>query len=368
MKLFECQNCGQIVYFENVACERCGAPLGYLTERATMSALGSAGSDEDGPYSALAEEGGIYRYCDNRRHGACNWLVEAQEGASRFCRACALNGVIPDLSVPAHRERWLAIEAAKHRLVYSLLRLDLPVRPKAHDGDDTGILFRFMADAPDEAPDGNGGAGRIITGHMHGTITLNIEEADPVAREAARRSMGEPYRTLLGHFRHEIGHYYWEVLVDSDPDRLAGFRTLFGDERKDYGAALERHYAAGPPADWQSRHVSAYAAAHPWEDWAESWAHYLHIVDTLETAYAFELSAGPRHAPASSYRAHAAFDPYRDASFERIAATWLPLTALINSLNRSMGHPDAYPFVLSPAVLEKLAFVHRTIHGLAGSG
>jgi hypothetical protein len=89
---------------------------------------------------------------------------------------------------------------------------------------------------------------------------------------------------LLGHFRHEVGHYFWDRLVATDPHQLEEFRVLFGDDRQDYGEALKRHYDEGAPANWQDTYISMYATMHPWEDFAETWAHYLHIVDTLETA------------------------------------------------------------------------------------
>ncbi|HEU4518469.1 MAG TPA: putative zinc-binding metallopeptidase, partial [Microvirga sp.] len=184
-------------------------------------------------------------------------------------------------------------------------------------------------------------------------------------RERRRHSMGEPYRTLLGHFRHEVGHYYWTVLVE-EAGHLEAFRTVFGDEREDYGEALKRHYANGPRAGWQNEYVSAYAGSHPWEDWAETWAHYLHIVDTLETASAFSMRVRPRIGLGEELSAEIDFDPHHNVSLNRLVAAWLPLTFAVNSLNRSMGQPDLYPFVLSPAVIGKLAFIHERVHDGAG--
>jgi hypothetical protein len=188
---------------------------------------------------------------------------------------------------------------------------------------------------------------------------VNVAEADDAERERRRNTLGEPYRTLIGHFRHEVGHYYWSRLVENRPV-LAQFRVLFGNEEDDYAAALVRHYESGPTADWQQRFVSAYASAHPWEDWAETWAHYLHMTDTLETAAACGLSIKPRRsgepavgrvpAPAAS-----------SGAFERMIAGWHPVTYLLNNLNRGLGLADAYPFVLSPPAIEKLRFVHEVI-------
>jgi hypothetical protein len=198
----------------------------------------------------------------------------------------------------------------------------------------------------------------VLTGHDGGVITVNINEADDVERERMRVSMHEPYRTLLGHFRHEVGHYYWDQLIAGTAEE-AGFREMFGDERADYGEALKRHYAEGAPTDWSAHFISAYASMHPWEDWAETWAHYLHILDTLETAYAFGLRVRPGLAePADGLKADIRVDPYRLESFDALIGLWLPLSFAVNSLNRSMGHPDLYPFVIPPAVMEKLRFIH----------
>ncbi len=173
--------------------------------------------------------------------------------------------------------------------------------------------------------------------------------------------MGEPYRTLLGHFRHEVGHFYWNVLV-RDRGQEEACRAMFGDDRQDYGEALERHYAQGAPANWQDNFVSTYATAHAWEDWAETWAHYLHIIDSLETAAAFGLEVHPSIDADDLLHAEPAADPYGERRFDRLAETWLPLTIALNAMNRSMGLGDLYPFVLSPAVISKLSFIHDLVH------
>jgi hypothetical protein len=202
-----------------------------------------------------------------------------------------------------------------------------------------------------------------MTGHSGGVITISLAEADDAERERRRNALREPYRTLLGHMRHESGHYYWTRLVE-DTDRLDAFRAQFGDERDDYAAALQGHYTNGPVADWQTRFVTAYASAHPWEDWAETWAHYLHIADTLETAAACGVSIRPRRGdePALPKVPDTAGTPA--TSFDRLMASWYPLTYLLNNLNRGLGLADGYPFVLSPPAVEKLRFVHDTVTGL----
>lgn len=301
---------------------------------------------------------------------ACNWLVPL--GGDAFCPACRLNRTIPDLSVFENGALWARLEREKRRLVYALLRFGLTTGPRVDENGTAipGLQFDFLADDP-AFHDG----GRVLTGHAAGVITINVAEADPVARARMQAAMDEPYRTILGHLRHESGHYFWDRLIAPDGDRLARFRTVFGDERQDYAAALDRHYAAGPPPDWSAWFVSAYAASHPWEDWAESWAHYLNLVDTLETARAFGLSvepepeapAGPPAAPdpaaTDAIAAEATIDPYRERDFDRLIARWLPLTVALNSLTRAMGQEDAYPFALTAPAIEKLRFVHDTILG-----
>jgi len=284
MKLFECQHCGQLLYFENTRCERCGHVLGYLPDRTTLSALTAEGGDRWRPLAAPDEP---FRFCANAVYGACNWLVPA-DGPDAFCSACRLNRTIPNLDAPENLLLWQRLEAAKHRLVYGLVRLGLPLVSKSEDAE-KGLAFDFLAGSGAMFQEGP----QVVTGHARGLITIDIAEADDAERERHRRDMAEPYRTLLGHFRHEVGHHYWERLVRNGVWHGA-FREIFGDERLDYGAALKAHYTNGPQPDWQEHYVSSYAGAHPWEDFAETWAHYLHIVDTLETADAFGLRIRPK--------------------------------------------------------------------------
>jgi hypothetical protein len=346
MKLFECQNCGHPLYFENTRCESCGLRLGYLPVRGQVSALKPDGTQ----WRALAAPKGRYRFCANAEHEVCNWLIHA-DNADSFCAACRHNRTIPDLSQPGNLVHWRMIEVAKHRLFYTLIKLQLPLVTKAEDPD--GLAFDFLA-----AP-GTPTAAPVMTGHANGLITISLAEADDAERERQRNQMGEPYRTLLGHFRHEIAHYYWSRLVADSP-RLQEFRDLFGDERKDYAAALQQHYANGPAADWPAHFVTAYASAHPWEDFAETWAHYFHMVDTLETAHAFGLSVRPKVSRGSSFATKIDFDAHH-AEMDRLIEAWLPLTFAVNSINRSMGLPDLYPFVLAPTVIAKLTYVHDRI-------
>lgn len=346
MKLFQCQNCGQPLYFENTRCESCGRDLGYLPAMETITAL----EPDNGAFRALAEPEGRYRYCANQPFGACNWLVP--DGGDAYCPACRHNRTIPDLSRGNNLANWRKIEIAKHRLFYTLLRLRLPLKTKAEDPN--GLAFDFLSDDESPAP--------VMTGHEHGLITINLAEAEDAERERRRSQMGEPYRTLLGHFRHEIAHYYWDHLVAGSPS-LENFRATFGDERTDYAEALKQHYASGPPPDWPDHFVTSYASSHPWEDFAETWAHYFHMVDTLETAGAFGIRVKPRVGRGLAARIN--FDPHL-ADMDRLVHAWLPLTFAVNSINRSMGLADLYPFVLTPGVIVKLQFVHDCIRAQDG--
>ncbi|MAU59223.1 MAG: hypothetical protein CMI62_00670 [Parvibaculum sp.] len=348
MKLFECQHCGQTLYFENTECERCGSALGFLSDEMQLSAL----SPDRDVFRPLTDPQREMRYCANATHDACNWLVPA-DASQPFCTACRLNRTVPDLGNAGNVLLWRRIEMAKHRLVYGLLRLGLPVISKFDDRE-RGIAFDFLS-----GPGAPGAAENpVITGHNRGLITLDVAEADDALRARNRRDMAEPYRTLLGHFRHETGHYYWDRLV-RDTVWHGSFREMFGDERRDYSEALSTYYANGAPADWQASYISAYATAHAWEDFAETWAHYLHIFATLETAGAFGLTICPqvREGEKTDFRGA---DPH---DFDRLMAAWIPLTVAVNNLNQSMGQDDLYPFVLSPTMMGKLRFVYGLIFG-----
>jgi hypothetical protein len=355
MKLFSCQACGQVLYFENVRCEHCGHVLGYLPDKGTLSALEPL---EDGSFKALAAPEKPYKYCQNYQQGVCNWMVPADD-AGGYCAACRHNHLIPDLTVEGNNLLWARLEAAKRRLFYTLLRLGLPLENRVDDPVH-GLSFDFLADNQQSHAQG------VMTGHDNGLITLALREADDAVREQARGEMGEPYRTLLGHFRHESGHYFWDRLVAGDEIKLANFRALFGDERADYAEALQKHYSQGAPPGWQNEYVSVYATTHPWEDFAETWAHYLHIVDTLETARAFGIKVSPR-AARGELSAVVDFDSHNAASMDQLIDAWLPIAFAVNSLNRSMGQPDLYPFVLALRTIEKLAFVHALTHGKTGA-
>lgn len=361
MKTFHCDRCGQQVFFENIQCENCGGMLGYQPEHQAISTFEPAG---DGMWRSLnpRNAGLLHKQCANyAKEGMCNWMIPAQ-AASDLCASCKLTRTIPALVSERNHVYWKRLEAAKRRLLYSLWELQLQPTPKADDPEE-GLAFEFLEDTPGK---------RVMTGHANGLITLNIAEADPSHREKTREQMHEPYRTLLGHFRHESGHYYFDRLI-ADTEWIEPFRELFGDERQDYSESLQAHYQGGPPEDCDQRFISSYASSHPWEDWAETWAHYLHMIDTLDTAFACGMTLKPKKPKEPELVIEE--KPLRMASFDEMMADWFALTYVLNSLNRSVGMPDAYPFTLSPKVVEKLHFVHRVIlahqqsnAGAAGNG
>lgn len=353
MKLFQCDNCGHPVFFENTHCENCSLALGFSSDDVSLYALQA----DNGLWTTLGTTPRSYRYCSNHQHGICNWLIDANL-PNTLCQACAFNETIPDLSQPQNLQYWKDIEVAKHRLIYNLLQLNLPLQTKA-DSPETGLEFHFLSEQL--ASDGE----NVMTGHANGVITIALSEADSAYREKMRLQMGEHYRTLIGHFRHEIGHYYWDVLIQNNPELLHAFRQTFGDERINYSKALEEHYAKPDDGGWRVNYVSHYAASHPWEDWAESWAHYFHLVDVLETAFSFGLKAAPQVTQNQSLNLDASFDPYKSDDFDAIISNSIPLSFAVNSINRSMGLPDLYPFVLPEKVVEKLTFIHQTIKSCA---
>ncbi len=353
MKTFHCQYCGHPLFFENVQCLQCESELAFLPDRLNMTALEEVEGEEGlwrprvGGKTANAPR---YRLCHNAStQNACNFAVAAND-PNLLCASCRLTLTLPDLSQFGNPERWYRLEAAKRRLFYTLAKLGL-LSPTPPDGEADGPVFEFLADQPGQ---------QVMTGHAQGVITINVAEADDAERVKRKIEMQEPYRTLLGHFRHESGHYYGDRLID-EGGRVEAFREVFGDESFDYRQALQDHYARGGNiADWQENYVTAYATSHPWEDWAETWAHYLHMVDLLETAAAYNTRVS---IPGQGLDLEDVINPLASdrPEFDALVEQWVPLTLLVNSLSRSLGQEDAYPFALSPGALDKLRFVHDVI-------
>ncbi|MEO3760387.1 putative zinc-binding metallopeptidase [Mycobacterium sp. B14F4] len=336
MRDFLCPNCGQRLVFENSLCLSCGRPLGFSPD--DMALLVIATGDERSQAGFV--DGDRYELCANMHLAECNWLVEKGE-VHKLCTACTLTRTRPNDADTVALVAFADSERAKRRLLAELHELKLPIIGRDEDPD-YGLAFDLLSS----------GQEKVFTGHQNGVITLDLAEGDDVHREQLRKEMDEPYRTLLGHFRHEIGHYYYYRLVSTSSDYDATFRELFGDPDADYQAALDRHYKDGPPANWDQTFVSSYATMHAAEDWAETFAHYLHIRDTLDTAAAFGF------APAAATFERKVLGP---SGFDAIIELWLPSAWALNMLNRSMGKSDLYPFVLPPAVLDKMRFIHTVI-------
>lgn len=354
--------CGSLLFFRNSFCLNCHTALGY------HPFLGKVLPIEPGPEPnswvqvdrERSDSADRYWRCGNVNNAAaCNWLIPISgvRNPQSLCVNCRLNRTIPDLTIVENQELWARVEKAKRRVVSALIALGLRVRSKVSEDPQHGLAFDILRSLP------NGP--RVMTGHEKGLITLNVEEADDVTREKIRAQMHEPYRTLVGHLRHEVGHYYWDQLVANSP-QIHQFRSLFGDERDSYDEALKRHYAQGARRDWQGSFVSAYASVHPWEDWAESWAHYMHMLDTLSTASSFGLSAHSVKMPFIPFTPDALWSEGADRDcFLDLLNSWIKLTAVLNELCRSMGQPDFYPFTLPAATVRKLHFIHSVIRGAA---
>ena len=339
MRDFHCPNCGQRLAFENSACLSCGSALGFSLNQMALLVI-TEGDDGDHAGAVDADE---YQLCGNLHLAKCNWLVP-KNNYGRLCESCALTTVRPNDADTAGLAEFARAEAAKRRLIAELQELKLPIVGRDEDPDQ-GLAFHLLSSARE----------KVMTGHDNGVITLDLAEGDDVHREQLRVEMDEPYRTLLGHFRHEIGHYYFYRLIAPSGEYLARFNELFGDPDADYQEALDRHYSDGPPEDWQEDFVSSYAAMHPAEDWAETFAHYLHIRDALDT------SAWCGFAPATATFDRPVLGP---SAFQTIIDMWLPLSWSLNMVNRSMGHDDLYPFVLPVVVLGKMKFIHTVIDEL----
>jgi hypothetical protein len=336
MRDFNCPNCGQRLAFENSLCLNCGSRLGFSLDDMALLVIASGADSEHGG----AVDSSQYRLCANLHLAECNWLVE-KGPIKKLCRSCVLTRTRPNDNDTKALAAFAAAENAKRRLIVELHELKLPIVGRDQDPE-YGLAFDLLSSEQEQ----------VMTGHHNGVITLDLAEGDDVHREQLRVEMDEPYRTLLGHFRHEIGHYYFYRLVGPSQAYSQRFRELFGDPDADYQAALDRHYNEGPPPGWEDIYVSSYATMHPAEDWAETFAHYLHIRDALDTAAAFGFAS-----------AGATFERrvLGPSGFDTIIEIWLPLAWALNMINRSIGKEDLYPFVLPARVLDKMRFIHLII-------
>jgi hypothetical protein len=345
MRPFPCSVCQQLLFFDNSTCLGCTSPLGYVPDDGLLVALRAVGST----FERADGSPGRFRRCANVLVARCNWLVPVDD-EFELCASCRLTTMRPNDTDVDSIGAFADAEAAKRRLLHQLMALGLPVVDRSVDASH-GVAFELLSSR----------GKNVITGHDSGVITLDLSESDDAHREFVRQQLGEPYRTVLGHLRHEIGHYYWPSLVEQ-AGQLDAFRRLFRDEREPYEDALVRYYALDD-VGWFDGHVSRYATMHPWEDWAETFAHYLHIHDGLATAEAIGVSVGD---PASS-AGRAAWASRDHIAIGEMVQSWLGLTIALNAMARSIGQADLYPFVLSPEVVEKLDFVHCCVRSLVTS-
>ena len=327
-----------VAFLETQECSNCGSSMGYHHPSLSMVAVGPEGTIVDGSR---------WVRCANWSW-QCNWLVSVDDESSR-CVACRLTRRRPASDDTIALEKLADTAVALRRLLVQLFELGLPVVP--YYERDGGLAFDLLSSRSGEP---------VVIGHANGVITIDLAESLDAHREALRVRLGEPYRTMLGHLRHEVGHYYQQVLVTSDP-LIDECRSLFGDERASYTDAIQRHYVFGAPEDWADSFISEYATMHPWEDFAETFAHYLHITGTLATA----ASAGvvldsDRVDGVIAHDVVPAVD-YSVLGLERALNDWHWLSMMFNRVNRAMGQRDLYPFTLTEPVVEKLAFVHRLV-------
>ncbi len=321
MKAFSCRVCGNALYFENSLCVSCGTALGYSRNEHEIVPV-----DEDGRY--VDREGLVWHVCANLNLSGCTWLATVEGGQ---CFSCDLTRTRPADDDLEGLSQYPVAESAKRRLVVELDARGLPITTREEDPEQ-GLCFDMLSSVEEN----------VVIGHADGVITIDLAEGDDAHRVKVQSELDEPYRTMLGHLRHEVGHYFESVLVRGD-ERINACRELFGDESKDYQAEIDRHYSEGPPEDWQESYISTYATMHPFEDFAETFAHWMHISDTVETARAYGLTT---------------VDPSAFTLFsDLVTGVWVPLSTALNQINRAMGADDLYPFVIPPPVLDKLDFV-----------
>ena len=347
MRAFACPQCHVFVAFESDSCANCHTPLGFHLPSKSMLPL------VDGVANV---EGQRWIRCTQSVTLDCNWL--APEEQTDFGRGRCLAGSLirrePAADDTLAREKLVPTSAALRRLVYQLDDIGLPIEPFwRHDG---GLAFDLLSSYTSGE--------KVIIGHANGVITIDLVESLDDYRESLRIRLGEPYRTMLGHFRHEVGHYYQNILVETGSG-AAGYltecRALFGDETVSYSDAIARHYEFGAPADWQDDFISEYATMHPWEDFAECFAHYLHITDTIDTCREAGMVLHANRVRFSAPHDVVPLDSYADVPVERLLSDWRYVSLLLNRANTAMGKSPLYPFEISPAVVAKLGFVHRVI-------
>ena len=344
MRSFSC-TCGNLLFFDNSICMCCKREVGWCPE---CKIITDVITGDDGTFVCPRCDDTLVK-CDNyASSNVCNRFVirrqgegtQGQTSAGILCDCCRFNRVIPDLKIEGNREKWYRLEAAKRRTLYDLDLLGLPYG-NAQDNISPALAFEFKGDPiPDKTYRGMGGGQKVFTGHDNGVITINIQEADDVEREKLRVNMHEAHRSLLGHFRHEFGHYVWDVVIKGKSE--PSFIARFGDHNNpSYDLALKAYYKNGPKPDWLLTYVSAYATMHPWEDFAETFSVYLDMVSSLDTASCQKLI------------------PNVDLKdLDAMVDAYKKLGIALNEMNRTMGLLDFLPEVFAKPIREKLRFIH----------
>ncbi|MFT3798536.1 putative zinc-binding metallopeptidase [Microbacterium sp.] len=336
---YSCSACGSFLILESLTCPGCGAVVGFHRQSRAFFTL----PDEKASIDIGGEE---FRAC-SRRSWECNWLVGESEQSGR-CFSCRLTRRIPPSDDTLALEKLADTAVAKRRLLVQLFELGLPVTP--YDEQEGGLAFDLVSS--------RSSGEKVMIGHANGVITIDLAESLDDHRERLRVQLGEPYRTMLGHLRHEVGHYFQNVLV-TDWDEC---RDLFSDERASYRDAIARHYRTGAPEGWRENYLSEYATMHPWEDFAECFAHYLHITGTLGTAARAGLELHAEHAEDVAVSITPRLS-YADAEMQTMLDDWALASLFFNQINRAMGHRPLYPFTISAAVATKLTYIHRLVTG-----
>ncbi|TNU74701.1 hypothetical protein FH969_07670 [Miniimonas arenae] len=339
MHHYRCPQCSGLLYSDSLACRSCGTEIGVHPPSQRFLSVQPDGVERDGTR---------WFACGNRDQ-RCNWLVDVASGDER-CTACRMTRRIPEPDDTLAIAKLAKVAKDKRRLLLHLASLGLPITPWYEQPG--GLGFDLLSS--------RSGNGPVRIGHAGGIITIDLAESLDDHRERLRVSLGEPYRTMLGHFRHESGHYYQRVLVETT-DWIGECRELFGDERASYADAISRHYSEGAPQGWIQGYISEYATMHPWEDFAETWAHYLHITDTLGVlAEAGVELLADRH-PDLLPRDITPRTSYHGRETREMLQDWYWCSKLLNRANQAMGKGDLYPFGIVAAVARKLDFVHRVV-------
>jgi hypothetical protein len=328
--------CNRWLFFGNTACLGCDRSVGRCCACRAMASFSPASTSELFSCDNCHAE---VQPCANRNLGICNCFANQTDSTGNvLCTYCEFTRVVPPHDSPDKFSRWRELESAKRRLLIQLSGLEFP--PFASKFVPTcPLVFEFKEDTV--LPDGSIEA--VFTGHENGVITINAHEADSVRREQSRVAFNEPQRTLIGHMRHEYGHFLDLCCIQGDLLR-AKYVELFGDPATvDYAEAKTRYYAQGPTGNWPESYVSAYASMHPWEDFAETVNVYLDLMALAETA---------RDQLGSN------IDTSANGCVATFISELLDLAITVSEFNFDMGLNALLPERFNDEVVCKLSYVH----------